>query len=165
MKQNKAATLPFSDFSTFFNRSISIKTKSLLNPDSYGNQHNFVIFYLFCNYIVFVATPKSNVHYNPTSLIPHRIPIICASQKLTTDKRSEYLNCEVAFCSSLFNIRHSPRSSHAPWTNGLVGIKRKNKQTHLRMFLLDNPENWSAQVHFFAYVHNTQPLSHLHISP
>ena len=33
------------------------------------------------------------------------------------------------------------------------------------MFLHETPENWSIHVDFFAHTSNTQPLSHLHISP
>ena len=32
------------------------------------------------------------------------------------------------------------------------------------MFSHDISENWSIQVHFFAYAHNTASLAHLHIS-
>ena len=32
------------------------------------------------------------------------------------------------------------------------------------MCLHDTPENWSIQVHFFAYAQNTQPLPQLHNS-
>ena len=42
---------------------------------------------------------------------------------------------------------------------------KKNLRAHLRMCLHDTPENWSIQVYFFACAHNTQPLSHLHVSP
>ena len=65
----------------------------------------------------------------------------------------------------MFEIRHSLRISHAHWTYGLVELQKKNLGTHLIMFPHDISENWSIQVNFFAHTHNTQPLSHLNISP
>ena len=61
-------------------------------------------------------------------------------------------------------IRHSPRTPYAPWTNGLVGNQNKNLGTHLRLFLHNTPENWSTQVHMYAYAHNSQPLSGINLS-
>ena len=34
----------------------------------------------------------------------------------------------------------------------------------LRLFLQNTPENWSLQVHMYAYAHNSQPLSELNLS-
>ena len=62
-------------------------------------------------------------------------------------------------------IRHSPRTPYAPWTNGLVENQNRNLGTHLRLFLHNTPENWSTQVHMYAYAHNSQPLSELNLSP
>ena len=62
-------------------------------------------------------------------------------------------------------IRHSPRTPYAPWTNGLVENQNRNLGTHLRLFLHNTPENWSTQVHIYAYVHNSQPLSEMNLSP
>ena len=62
-------------------------------------------------------------------------------------------------------ISYSPRTPYAPWTNGLVENQNKNFGTHLRLFLQNTPENWSTQVHMYAYAHNSQPLSELNLSP
>ena len=62
-------------------------------------------------------------------------------------------------------IRHSPRTPYAPWTNGLVENQNRNLGTHLRIFLHNTPENWSTQVHMYAYAHNSQPLSEINLSP
>ena len=50
-------------------------------------------------------------------------------------------------------------------TNGLVENQNKNLGTHLRLFLHSTPENWSTQVHMYAYAHNSQPFSELNLSP
>ena len=62
-------------------------------------------------------------------------------------------------------IRHSPRTPYAPWTNGLVENQNRNLGSHLRLFLHNTPGKWSTQVHMYAYVHNSQPLSELNSSP
>ena len=62
-------------------------------------------------------------------------------------------------------IRHSPRKTYAPLTNGPVENQNKNLGTHLRLFLHNTPENLSTQVHMYAYAHNSQPLSELNLSP
>ena len=51
------------------------------------------------------------------------------------------------------------------WTNGLLENQNKNLGTHLRLFLHNTPENWSTQVHMYAYAHNSQPHSELNLSP
>ena len=35
---------------------------------------------------------------------------------------------------TLMGIRHAPRTSHSPWTNGLVEVQNKNIGTHLDHF-------------------------------
>ena len=61
--------------------------------------------------------------------------------------------------------RHSPRTPYAPWTNSLVENQNQNLLTHLRLFLHNTSENWSTQVHMYAYANNSQPLSELNLSP
>ena len=65
----------------------------------------------------------------------------------------------------MFNFCKSPRTSDALGTNGLVEVENKASSTNLRMLLHDTSGNWSVQLYLFAYAHNNQPLSHLHISP
>ena len=62
-------------------------------------------------------------------------------------------------------FRHSPRTPYAPWRNGLLENQNRNLGTRLRLFLHNNPENWSTQVHMYAYATNSQPLSELNLSP
>ena len=66
---------------------------------------------------------------------------------------------------TLMGIGHAPRTSHSPWTNGLVEVQNKKLEHISRPFLQNTPENWSQQVHMYAYAHNSQPLSELNLSP
>ena len=84
---------------------------------------------------------------------------------LITDRGSKYINSELANLCTTMGIRHSPRTPYAPWTTGLVENQNKNLGTHLRLFVHNTTENWSTQVHMYAYAHNSQPLSELNLSP
>ena len=95
-------------------------TEGPLKPAFLTNQYNYVIAEHFSNYILTVPTPKTNPHYAVNSLIhlsisnfgPLKIPI--------TDQGTYYLKSEMANCCTLFRFRHSPGTSLAPWTIGLV---------------------------------------------
>ena len=58
MTQNKAAILPLSELSTFFNQSISMTSKGPLNPAFETNHYFFVTVDHFGNYIVIILTLK-----------------------------------------------------------------------------------------------------------
>ena len=78
---------------------------------------------------------------------------------------TEYINKDLTLLCTLFQIRHSPRTPYAPWTNGLVESQNRNLGTHLRLFLNEPPTNWSIQTQMYAYAHNTTPLSDLKLTP
>ena len=59
MKENKAAILPSSKMSTFFNHSSSMDTKDPINLASAGNHYIYVIVDHFSNYNVTVPIPKN----------------------------------------------------------------------------------------------------------
>ena len=46
----------------------------------------------------------------------------------------------------------------------LLNLKKVLGPTWERFYMI-RMKNWSTQIPFFAYAHNTQPLSHLHNSP
>ena len=66
---------------------------------------------------------------------------------------------------TLMGIRHSPRTAHSLWTNGLAEVQNSNLGTHLHMFLHNTPKDWAFQTHMYAYAHNSQPLPELNVSP
>ena len=105
------------------------------------------------------------MHKTLLTLYHHWITKFGPPKNLVTDRGSEYINSEFANLCTTMEIRHSPRTPYAPWTNGLVENQNRNLGTHLRLFLHNTPENWSTQVHMYAYAHNSQPLSELKLSP
>ena len=74
-------------------------------------------------------------------------------------------NRKLKTCSTICNIRHSTRTSHAPRTTGLVDAQKKYLGTLLPMLSHDTSENRSIRVPFSAHGYNTQPISQLQIPP
>ena len=140
-------------------------TKGPINPASEGHHYIYVIVDHFSNYIATVPAPKNNAHYAIYALLHHWTSKFGPLQYLVTDRGSEYLNTDMTNLCVLFNIRHSPRTPHSPWTNGLVEVQNKNIGTHLRLFFMILLKTGQHKYNFFAYAHNTQPLSHLNVSP
>ena len=114
--------------------------KGPLNPAFDRNHYIYVIVDQFSNYNVTVPISKNNAYHDANSIIHNWMSKYGPLHYLITDKRTERLNSEMAKCSTVFEIGHSPGTSHVPWTNGLE-VQNKNLGTHLRMFLPDNPDN------------------------
>ena len=161
LKQNKAEFLPISKLSTFLNCPLNCP----LNSASDGNHNIYVFDDLFSKYIVTVPTPKDNAIYAVIANDHHWFSKHGPSQYLIRDAGTEYPTSEMTNCCTLFNIRHSARTSHAPWTSELVEVQNKVLGNHLRNFLHDTPENWSIRVISFAYARKAQFLSYLQIPP
>ena len=62
-------------------------------------------------------------------------------------------------------IRHFPRKTYSPWTNGLVVVQNRNLGTHICLILQNTPKDWAFNIHMCAYAHNSQPLSEINASP
>ena len=140
-----------------------METKTPVNPASEGNHYFYKTVIHFSTYIVPVLTPKKIGQYSVNAIINHYISKFGPVQNLTTDKGTEKPNPEVAKCCILSNFCHSPRTSHNPRTNGLNEIQ-KNLRSYLRMFLHDTPKTSFHQKKFFAYPHEIQPITRLHVS-
>ena len=70
--------------------------------------------------------------------------------------------------SHLYNIKHKPRTSHAPWTNGLVEVRNRSIQEYLRCIVNGNDTRyteWSADVKLFPLSYNSQITTTLGMSP
>ena len=164
-KIQTASIQTFSENASYFNYRTSMDTKGPINPPSKQNSYIHVIVDAFSDFVVTVPIKQNNAQNAVNSLLHHWITKFGPPVYLVTDHGSEYINSELANLCTTMGIRHSPRTPYAPWTNGLVENQNKNLGTHLRFFLHNTPENWSTQVHMYAYAHNSQPLSELNLSP
>ena len=164
-KIQTATIQTFSENASYFNYRISMDTKGPLNPPSNQNSYILVIVDAFSHFVVTVPVKQNNAQNAVNSLLHHWITKFGPPIYLVTDRGSEHINSEFANLCTTMGIRHSTRTPYALWTNGLVGNQNRNLGTHLRLFLHNTPENWSTQVHMYAYAHNSQPLSELNLSP
>ena len=140
-------------------------TKGPINPPSNQNSYIHVIVDAFSHFVVPVPIKQNNTQNAVNSLLHHWITKFGPPVYLVTDRDSEYINSELANLPTKMGTRHSPRTPYAPWTNGSVENQNRNLGTHLRLFSHNTPENWSTQVHMYAYAHDSKPLSELNLSP
>ena len=164
-KIQTAAIQTLSENASCFNNRISMDTKGPIKPPSKQNSYIHVIVDVFSLFVVTVSIKRNNAQNAVNSLLHHWITKFGPPVKLVTDRGSENINSELANLCTTMGIRHSPRTPYAPWTNGLVENQNKNLGTHLRLFVHTKLENWSFQIHTYAYAHNSQPLSELNHSP
>ena len=135
-KKTQTATMQtFSENASYFNYRISMDTKGPINPLSKQNSCIDVIVDAFSLFVVTVPVKQNNVQNAINSLLHYWITKFGPPIYLVTDRGSEYIISEFAnFCTTM-EIRHSPRTPNAPWTNGLVENQNKNFGTHIRLFL------------------------------
>ena len=118
-KKQKAQKQDFKGQSLYFNHRISFDTKGPISPSSEGNSYIMVIVDAFTHYVALNPVPHCNAYYAYTTLYEHWIAKFGLPEILVTDNRTEFINNEIITLCHLFNIKHKPRTSHAPWTNGL----------------------------------------------
>ena len=164
-KMQTATIQTFSEITSYFNYRTSMDTIGPINPPSKQNSFIHVKVHAFSHFVVTVPVKQNNAQKPINSLLHRWITKFGPPVYLVTDRSSEYINSELANIFTTMGIRHSPRAPYAPWTIGSVENQNKNRGTHLRLFLHNTPENWSTQVHMYAFAHNSQPLSEIILPP
>ena len=62
----------------------------------------------------------------------HWIAKLGLPEILVTDNCTDFMNNEIITLCHLYNIKHKPRTSHAPWINGLDEGMNRSLQEYLR---------------------------------
>ena len=158
----------FKGQSLYFNHRISFDTKGPLTPSSEGNCYIMVIVDAFTHYVALNPVPHCNAYYAYTTLYEHWIAEFGLPEILVTDKGTEFINNEIITLCQLYNIKHKPRTSHAPSTNGLVEGMNRSLQEYLRCIIngLDTEyTEWSADVKLFPLAYNSEITTTLRMSP
>ena len=158
----------FKGQSLYFNHRISFDTKGPISPSSEGNSYIMVIVDAFTHYIALNPVPHCNAYYAYTTLYEHWIAKFGLPEILVTDNGTEFINNEIITLCHLYNIKHKPRTSHAPWTNGLVEGMNRSLQEYLRCIINGNDTRyteWSADVKLFPLAYNSQITTTLGMSP
>ena len=97
-----------------------------------------VIIVAFTHYVALNPVPYFNAYCACTTLYEHWIAKFGLPEILVTDNGSEFINNEIITLCLLYNIKHKPRTSHAPWTNGLVEGMNRSLQEYLRCIINGN---------------------------
>ena len=158
----------FKGQSLYFNHRISFDTKGPISPSSEGNSYIMVIVDAFTHYVALNPSPHCNAYYAYTTLYELWIAKFGLPEILVTDNGTEFINNEVITLCHLYNIKYKPRTSHAPWTNGLVEGMNRSLQEYIRCIINRNDTRyteWSADVKLFPLAYNSQITTILGMSP
>ena len=117
--------------SLYFNYRISFDTKGPISPSSEGNSYIMVIVDAFAHYVLLNPVPPCNAYCKYTTLYDLWIAKFGLPENLITDNRTDFINNEIITLCHLCNIKHRPRTSHAPWTNRLVKGMNRSLQEYL----------------------------------
>ena len=131
MHKNK---IDFKGQSLCLNHRISLDTKGPISPSSEESSYIMVIVDAFTHYVALNPVPHCNAYYAYTTLYEHWIAKFGLPEILVTDNGREFINKEIITLCHVYNIKHKPRTSHAPWTNGLV--------EHIKLF----PLSYNSQI-------------------
>ena len=158
----------FKGRSLYFNHRISFDIIGPISPSSEGNSFIMVIVVAFTHYVALNPVPHCNAYYAYTTLYEHWIAKFGLPEILVTDNGTEFNNNEITTVCHLYNIKHKPRTSHAPWTNGLVEGINCSLQEYLRCIINENDTRYterSTDVKLFPLSYYSQSTTTLGMSP
>ena len=78
---------------------------------------------------------------------------------LVTDKGTEFINNEIIKLCHLYNIKHKPSKSQAPWFDGIGEGMNRSVQEYHRCIINGNDTRyaeWSTDVKLFPLSYNSQ---------
>ena len=167
-RRSHADKQDFKGQSLYYNHRVSFDIKGSISPYSEGNSWLMIIVDAFTHYVAIKPVPHYNAYYAYTTLFEHCITKFELTEILVTENGTEFSNNEIITLCHLYNIKHKPRTSHAPWTNGLVEGTNRSLREYLRCIINGNDTRfteWSADVRIFPLSYNSQITTKLGISP
>ena len=102
-----------------------------------------VIFDAFTHFVALNPVPPCNAYYAYKTFYEHWIANFGLRELLVTDNGTEFINNEIITICHIDNIKHKPRTSHAPWTNGLVEGINCSLQEYLRCIINGNDTKYT----------------------
>ena len=158
----------FKGQSLYFNHRISFDTRGPISQSSEGNSYIMVTVDAFTHYVELNPVPHCNAYYAYATLYEHCIAKFGLQEILVTDNGTEFINNEIIRLCHLYNIKHKPRTSHAPWTNVLVEGMNRSLKEYLRCIINGNDTQyteWSTDVKLFPLSYNSKITTKLGMSP
>ena len=152
----------------YFNHRTSFDTKGPTSPSLEGNSYKMVIVDAFTHYVALNPALHCNAYYPFTTFYEHWIAKLGLPEILVTDNGTEFINNVIITKCHLYNIKLTPRTSHAPWTNGLVEGMNRLLRDYLRCIINGNDTTyteWSTDVLFSTLAYNSQITTTLGLSP
>ena len=122
----------------------------------------------FTHYVALNPVPHCNAYYAYATLYEHWITTFGLPEIFVTDNGTEIINNDIITLCHLYNIKHKPRTSHAPWTTGLVEGMNRSLQENLRCIINGNDTRYterSTDVKLFPLSYNSQITTTLGLSP
>ena len=119
------------------------------------------------HYVALNPVPHCNAYYAYTTLYEHWIAKFGLPEILVSENGNDFINNEIITLCHLYNIKHKPPTSHAPWTNGLVEGMNRSLQEYLRCIINGNDTRfteWSTDVKLFSSAYNSQITKILELS-
>ena len=116
----------FKGQSLYSNHRISSDTKGPISPSSEENSYIMVKIHALTHYVALNPVPRCNAYHAYAILYDHWIAKFGLPEILVTDNGTEIINNDIITLCHLYNIKHKPRTSHAPWTNG--SVKNMNRK-------------------------------------
>ena len=145
----------FATTKTYFNEMIMIDTKGPINPTSEGYNYVFVMVDAFSHYVTIKCAPKNNAHYAFTALFERWFMKFGLPEEIRLDYGSEYIKTELTHLCDYFEIKFKPKSTYAPWTNGLVEGTNRIIGQFIRTLLNEKYNNWARKAKFLPYAYST----------
>ena len=111
----------------------------------------------FTQYEAVNPVPHSNAYYAYTTLYEHWMAKFGLPEILVTYNGTEFINNEIITLCHLYNIKHKPRTSHAPHA----------LQEYLRCIINGNDTRyteWTADIKIFLLSNNSQITTTLGMS-
>ena len=99
--------------------------------------------------------PHCYAYYAYTTPYEHWVAKFGLPKTLVTDNGTEFINNEIITICHLYNNRHKTRTSHAPWTNGLVEGMNHSLQEYRRCIINGNDTRYtecSTDVIIFPHI-------------
>ena len=109
-----------------------------MSSSSEGNSFKMVMVDIFTRYLALNPVTQCKAHYAYTRLYEHKIANFGLPEIFVTDSGTEFIINEIITLCHLYNIKHQPRTSHAPWSNGLVKGMNRSLQEYLRCIINGN---------------------------
>ena len=110
-------------------------TKRPISRSSEGNSCIMVIFDAFTHYVELNPVPHRNVYHAYTTFYENWTATFGLPEILVTDNGTEFIDNEITKLCHLYKTKHKPRTSHAPWNNGLGERMNRSLQEYLRCIL------------------------------